>query len=215
MLTAPPASRCGDAEVVSAPPPPPSEYSPAVQADEVVTLGVPALEVKANDGVAAPAAGLPLADDETVFDGRDVLGAAGEEAAATVAAAVAAAICCIKFRLLLARLMPTDAAPRLTLTGAAAAAAFPGTDGTPTDPAGNPCAKPYTIKGIEAKRRQRRRRETGRVQGGHLSLGACTRHAGQDTVVVTVAISSPTTKPTRLLQNLLSLSSSLLRQIFR
>lgn len=151
ILTAPPASKCADADVVSVPPPPPpSVCSPTVaivpivpisaapDEDGIATLGV------AADGVAAPApapAGL-RADDKAVFDARDVLGAVDTEAAATVAAAVAAAICCIKLRLLLARLMPTDAAPRLTLTltGAAAAVGFPRTDGTPTDPSGSPCA---------------------------------------------------------------------------
>lgn len=147
MLTAPPASRCGDADVVS---PPPSACSPAVHAAEAATpAGLPALDAKAGGVAAAAPARAARADEETAFDGRDVLGAAEDEAAATVAAAVAAAICCIKFRLLLARLMPTEAAaaPLLTLTGAADAAGFfPRPDGTPTDPAGSPCAKPFCHK---------------------------------------------------------------------
>lgn len=114
--------------------------SPAVEAGQVATLGVTADNDDDDDDVGAPAGACTDEEAVFVFDARDVLGAVDvdTEAAATVAAAVAAAICCIKLRLFLARLMPTDAAPLLTLTGGGAAAGFAGTDGNPTDPAGSP-----------------------------------------------------------------------------
>lgn len=81
------------------------------------------------DPAAAPAGA--RADPAAGLD-RDVFGAVDTEAAATVAAAVAAAICCIKLRLFLARLMPTDAAPLLAFTfmftGTGPAAGFPEVD---------------------------------------------------------------------------------------